>query len=127
LRRWCRTESTGSTSRISSPYRPAFWSNDFEIGGADFYLTEDGEELLSSYLHGLPLEELYVDDTCERYKPRRQAWTRFVIIASNCPYKFFTPWGNLPVPEPEPAPQRIPRLIWIDDGIVPFEGWRDEE
>lgn len=76
-----------------------------------FILDPTGERLIGSYLHSWPVEE--TPRTPAGY--RRRVAFRFAAFIPNlfrgC---VMTPLGPLVELEPEPLPERLLRLIWLD-------------
>lgn len=77
-----------------------------------FILDRAGETLIGSYLHRLPA-----------LPPRRrthedylkQSSTRFAALLPPEVYgHLLTPLGIIPLPDPEPIPERLLRLIWVE-------------
>ena len=80
------------------PYTPPGWDEEWGVGRPDFYLSEDGEELIGSYLHQPPIGHI----------------TRFAIVLRQHEWPLLLDRAGVPVPKTVPIPDRLLRLIWID-------------
>jgi len=100
-----------------APYRPVVDDHEIGIGVADFYLSDDGERLLCCYLQALPVP---LDDDEARPGSNWRSRCRIILLLTTweCPDAFFTPWGKLRMPKITPLPDRLLRLIWIDEEMI---------
>jgi hypothetical protein len=81
------------------PYQPPAWDDEYGIGRPDFYLSEDGQELIGSYLAPPPIRPT----------------TRFaVVLEANMSVPGRLGGRKLRLPDPQPIPERLLRLIWLD-------------
>jgi hypothetical protein len=100
------------------PYRPPAWDTVWDAGSAHFYLSEDGEELIGSYLG----RKAYDDEDDKIYgldffRRSRSGTTRAVLLMDDVYPDFQTCWGRLRLPRLVTAlPERLLRLIWVEDG-----------
>lgn len=93
-------------------YTTPDWDNPPEPISPQFILDARGEKLIGSYLHDLPFEPL-TSRTPQGYT--RPTVFRFAsFLPENYCGGLLTPIGILPLPDPEPIPERLLRLIWIE-------------
>ena len=83
------------------PYQPRGWSqHGFAL--ADFYLSEDGQELTGSFLHSPPNDPV----TRSLLLFHSSEWQGQLLLRNTSKL--------ISVRETEPLPERLRRLIWIE-------------
>ena len=99
-----------------APYRPRGWDSDWEVGWADFYLSDDGEQLIGSYLEFERPEHARDPSVMAKLQRslRLPASTRVAFLMDGLPDAFYTCWGVARLPEVTPVPERLLRLIWLE-------------
>jgi hypothetical protein len=80
------------------PYSPPGWDDEWAVARPDFYLSEDGQELIGSYLHQPPIGRI----------------TRFAIVVRDYAWPQLLETPRRRIPALTPIPERLLRLIWID-------------
>jgi hypothetical protein len=83
------------------PYTPFAWDDEWYVARPDFYLSEDGEELIGSYLAQPPITRM----------------TRFALVfydSMRVPDAFVVGGRVVRVPDWRPIPERLLRLIWLE-------------
>lgn len=89
------------------------------VGTAHFYLSDDGESLIGSYLGRKeePNEREWIH-SLECFLKTRNGSTRAILLLEPFgPDELYTPWGRLRFPRYTAMPERLLRLIWIDEGM----------
>ena len=81
------------------PYEPPGWDEQWQIGRPRFYFSEDGTELVGSYLDAPPITSV----------------TRMGLLLDGMDGRVPQPQGKLlKVPDSGPVPERLLRLIWVE-------------
>ena len=98
-------------------YTPAGWDGRIQIACPEFYLSEDGERLVGSYLGGQPEDwEAFWDSGGYRTRPGQCCRFAFFVNVNDIWFadEIRTPWGRLRMPDTTPIPERLLRLIWSE-------------